>query len=55
MQTKILKDRPTLFGGKEKMGGCPLAHAGYGPADAYCDIAQVDRLKFCSPRQTNDS
>ena len=39
MQTKILKDRPTLFWGcKEKMGGghagygnAPLPHAGYGP------------------------
>ena len=25
MRTKILKDRPTLFGGKEKMGGGAIA------------------------------
>ena len=33
MQTKILKDRPTLLGGgEEKLGAiAPLPHAGYGP------------------------
>ena len=33
MQTKILKDRPTLLVGKNKLvvGIAPLPHAGYGP------------------------
>ena len=38
MQTKILKDRPTLWGGgKEKMGGdCPpLPQSGYEPDTLY--------------------
>ena len=35
MQTKILKDRPTRGGAKEKLGGGlppPLPQSGYGPA-----------------------
>ena len=39
MQTKLLKDRPTLFGGQRKIlrGQLPpLPHAGYGPGDMMC-------------------
>ena len=31
MQTKILKDRPTLWGQRKIGGIVPLPHAGYGP------------------------
>ena len=35
MQTKILKDRPTLGGGEQRKNGeeriAPLPYAGYGP------------------------
>ena len=51
MQTKILKDRPTLLGGgaKEKLGGGgqlpPLPQSGYGPARTvgakYCNIGNT--------------
>ena len=48
MQTKIINDRPTLFGGKEKIWAiAPLPNAGYGTAlyDSIYNYALISWLK----------